>query len=81
MARNYEVLAMLIPNGGYTQIGEDYEGIEFLECEPITRKQYEEGFAKYDVLQAQQNTDRAAAKSALLTKLGLTEDEANLLLS
>ena len=81
MARNYEVLAMLIPNGGYTQIGEDYDGIEFLECEPITRKQYEEGFAKYDVLQAQQNTDRAAAKSALLTKLGLTEDEANLLLS
>jgi hypothetical protein len=75
MAKNYEVLAMLIPNGGYTQVGEDYEGIEFLECEPITKKQYTDGFAQYDVWKAQQDADKAAAKTAAqnkLTALGLT---------
>ena len=38
MAQSYEVLSMLIPNGGYVQIGDTYEGIEFVECEPITKK-------------------------------------------
>jgi hypothetical protein len=37
MAKCYEVLSMLIPNGGYVQVGEEYEGIQFLECEPITK--------------------------------------------
>ena len=78
MAKNYEVLAMLIPNGGYTQVGEDYEGIEFLECEPITKKQYTDGFAQYDAWKAQQDADKAAAKTAAQTKLaalGLTIED------
>jgi hypothetical protein len=48
MAKSYEVLGMLIPNGGYVQRGDTYEGIEFLECEPITMALYEAGFAAYD---------------------------------
>jgi hypothetical protein len=78
MAKHYEVLGMLIPDGGYVQIGEDYEGITFLECEPITKEQYEAGFAQYDAWKAEQEAEQAAAKAsaeAKLAALGLTADE------
>jgi hypothetical protein len=81
MAKNNEVLNFLIPNGGYIAVGDTYEGIEFLECEPITKKQYTDGFAQYDAWKAEQDAVKANAKAALLTKLGISEDEAKLLLS
>jgi len=78
MAKHYEVLSMLIPNGGYVQIGEDYEGIEFLECEPITKEEYEAGFAQYDAWKAEQEAQAAAKKAAAeakLAALGLDADD------
>jgi hypothetical protein len=81
MAKSYEVLGMLIPNGGYVQIGETYEGIEFIDCEPITKKQYTDGFAQYDAWKAEQDNAKATAKTAVLSKLGITAEEAVLLLS
>ena len=81
MAKSNEVLQMLIPSGGWIQVGETYEGIEFLECEPITKAEFEAGFAQYDAWKAQQDADKAAAKAALLDRLGITADEAKLLLS
>lgn len=81
MAKSYEVLRMLIPNGGWVQTGDTYEGIEFIEAEPITKAQFEAGFAEYDALKAEQDAAKAAEKAALLDKLGITNDEAKLLLS
>ena len=81
MAKSYEVLNYLIPNGGYVQVGEDYEGIQFLECEPITKEEYEAGFAQYDAWKAEQDASKATQKAALLERLGITEDEARLLLA
>ena len=81
MATSTQVLQMLIPNGGYAASGHEYEGIEFLECEPITKVQYEAGFAQYDKWQADKDAKTAADKAALLAKLGITADEAKLLLS
>ncbi len=81
MAKSREVLQMLIPNGGYIYSGQTYEGIQFLECEPITKKQWEDGFAQYDAWKAEQDATQAAAKAALLDRLGITADEAKLLLS
>ena len=81
MAKSSDVLTMLIPNGGWFQSGETYEGIKFLECEPITKKQFTDGFAKYDAWKAEQDATKATAKAALLERLGITEDEAKLLLS
>jgi len=81
MATSSQVLAMLIPNGGYVQVGTEYEGIEFLECDPITKAQYNAGFAQYDNWKAEQDASNAAAKSALLDRLGITAEEAKLLLS
>jgi hypothetical protein len=78
MAKGFEVLEMLIPQGGYVQYGEEYEGIQFLECEPITKAEYEAGFAQYDAWKAQQEAEAAAAKAAAeakLAALGLTADD------
>ena len=78
MAKSYQVLSMLIPNGGYVQTGETYEGIEFLECEPITKKQYTDGFAQYDAWKVEQDATQAAAKAtahAKLAALGLTVED------
>ncbi len=78
MATSIQVLGMLIPNGGYVQTGTEFEGIVFLECEPITKKQYTDGFAQYDAWKAQQDADKAAAKTtaqAKLEALGLTADD------
>ena len=78
MAKSYEVLGMLIPDGGYVQVGEDYEGIQFLECEPITKEEYEAGFAQYDAWKAEQEAAQATAKAsaeAKLIALGLTTDD------
>ena len=78
MATNSQVLAMLIPDGGYVATGEDFEGIEFIDCEPITKAQFEAGFAQYDNWKAEQETkaeaDKASAQ-AKLAALGLTADD------
>ena len=81
MATVSEVLNMLIPEGGYIAVGEEYEGIQFLDCEPITKAQFTAGFAQYDAWKAEQDSKAEADKAALLAKLGITADEAKLLLS
>ena len=78
MATSINVLGMLIPNGGYVQTGTNYEGIEFIDCEPITKKQYTDGFAQYDAWKAEKDAEEFAAKEAAqakLTALGLTADD------
>lgn len=80
MATGGEVLRMLIPEGGYAITGNDYEGIQFIEAKPITKAEFEAGFAKYDAWKAEQEATKAKAKADLLAKLGITEDEAKLLL-
>jgi|LakMenEpi03Aug12_release.lakeMendotaPanAssembly.Ray.scaffolds.fasta_scaffold238547_1 hypothetical protein len=75
------VLAFLRPEGNYIQIGDTYEGIEFLEgCRPLTKEDYEAGFAQYSALKSQQEADKAAARAALFARLGITAEEAALLL-
>lgn len=75
------VLEMLIPNGGWACSGVEFENIQFLECEPITKEQYEKGLKDYPKWKAAQEKKASDTKSALLTKLGITQDEAKLLLS
>ena len=82
MAKHYEVLAFLRPKGNYVQLGEDYEGITFLDgCEPFTKKEYLDAFAKFDQMKAQKEAEEITAKAALLNRLGITAEEAKLLLS
>jgi hypothetical protein len=81
MATGADVLTMLIPQGGWLIRGDEYEGIEWLECEPITKTQFTAGFAQFDSWKAEQDAKTEADKAALLAKLGITADEAKLLLS
>ena len=78
MATTVQVLGMLIPDGGYVAVGDEYEGITFLECEPITKAQFEAGFAQYDSWKAEQDAQMAADKASATAKLealGLTADD------
>jgi hypothetical protein len=78
MSQGDEVLEMLLPEGGWIITGNEYEGIQFLECEPITKKQFEAGFAQYDAWKAQKDAKAKADKEAAeakLAALGLTADD------
>lgn len=78
MATPAEVLSFLIPDGGYVLTGDSYEGLTFVECEPITKKEFTDGFAKYDAWKANQDklrADKKAAAEAKLVALGLTAED------
>lgn len=82
MAKASEVLQMLIPTGGWVIVGDDFDSIRYDEgVTPITKKQFDDGFAQVDAWKAETDAQRAAAKAALLTRLGITAEEAALLLS
>jgi hypothetical protein len=82
MAKGYEVLRMLIPTGGWAIQGNDFDSIVYDEgVKPLTKAQFDAGLADYDVWKAEQDSKAEADKAALLAKLGITADEARLLLS
>jgi hypothetical protein len=75
-----EILQMLIPTGGCAAYGTEYEDIVFLEATPITKAEYEAGVLAYPAWKAAKDAEVAATKAALLARLGITADEAALLL-
>jgi len=81
MATSQQVLSMLIPNGGWVQVGDTYEGITFLECDPITKEEFEAGFVEYDSFKLAQENAKESKKLEILDRLGLTAEEALALLS
>lgn len=81
MARGGEVLSMLIPTGGWVITADDFDSIRYDEgVTPITRKEFDEGFAKFDSFQEKQDAEKAKNKAEILNLLGITADEAALLL-
>ena len=82
MAKAGEVLTMLCPNVEFVLIGQEFNDIDWLGAKaPITKKQFTDGFAQYDAWKAEQDAAQVSAKTALLDRLGITADEAKLLLS
>jgi hypothetical protein len=82
MANASEVILMLCPGVEYTLIGDKYEDIDWLGQEaPLTKKQFTDGFAKFDAWQAEQEAIKEQSKAALLDRLGITAEEAKLLLA
>jgi len=76
-----DVLAYLRPNGGWVIWGQDFDTVRYDEgVEPITKQELEKGFADYDAWKLEQDTARATQKQAVLDRLGLTAEEAQLLL-
>jgi len=81
MARGGEVLSMLIPTGGWVISGDDFDSIRYDEgVTPVTKEQFENGFAAFDAWKAQQDAQKATARQAVLNRLGLTEEEVQLIL-
>ena len=78
MATGVDVLTLLRPEGGWIIYGDDYDSIQWISGEPITKAQFTAGFAQYDAWKAEQVAAEAAAKAAAqakLTALGLTVDD------
>jgi hypothetical protein len=81
MATSAEVLDMLIPNGGWTIIDNNFDSIIYDSgVTPVTKAQFDAGFAQYDAWKSAKDTKATTDKAALLAKLGITADEAKLLL-
>jgi hypothetical protein len=78
MAKGYKVLEMLCPNTEWVIKGDDFDSIQWIKGEQITKAEFDAGFAQYDAWKAEQDTkaetDKAAAQ-AKLAALGLTADD------
>jgi hypothetical protein len=79
MAKGYEVMEMLCPQGGWILIGDDFDSITWVDDRPrCTKAEYQAGFAQYDAWKAEQEAAQATAKAAAeakLAALGLTADD------
>lgn len=81
MATGGNVLLMLCPEVEWTIAGDDYDSIVWGSEKPaITKKQFEDGFNKYDAWKAQKDAEKANAKQAILDRIGLTADELKIIL-
>jgi hypothetical protein len=81
MTKASDVLIMLLPEGGWVTHGDNYEDITFIEAKPITKKQFEDGVAKYDSWKFEKDAKIEADKTALLNKLGISVEELRSLFS
>ena len=81
MVEGSEVLAHLIPTGGWVIYENDFDSIVYDEgVTPVTKKQFDDAFKIVEKVKADKALAIAAQKTALFEKLGITEDEARLLL-
>jgi hypothetical protein len=68
------------PDAEFVLIGDEIEWLDENQTEP-TSSEIDEAFAQYNTRKAEQDAAKAAQKAALLDRLGITEDEAKLLLA
>jgi hypothetical protein len=83
--KNYliEAIKSLRPNSEFSFVGDDYSTIKWdiLDGTAPTLKQVEDEIAKLKAGEAAEMQSKAAAKAALLERLGMTAEEAALLLA
>ena len=78
MATGVDVLTLLRPEGGWIIYGDDFDSIQWIYGEPVTKLEFEAGFAQYDSWKAEQDAQAATDKAnatAKLEALGLTADD------
>jgi len=79
MTTGANVLEMLCPNIEWTIYGDNYDSIIWHSGQaPITKAEFEAGFAQYDAWKVEQDEAKAQAKAsaeAKLEALGLTADD------
>lgn len=78
MATGSEVLSMLCPSTEWVITGDDFDSIQWIKGEPITKAQFDAGFSQYEAWKTEQDAATIAAKElaqAKLAALGLTTDD------
>lgn len=78
-----KAIRSLKPNSEFVFQDDDYSTIEWhtLEGKAPTQAEIDAEIARLQAADETKAADKAAAKAALLERLGITSDEANLLLS
>jgi len=81
MSKVNDALNYLIPNGGWTIYNEDFATLTYDEgVQPITKKQLDDALKIIDKVNADKELAKATQRQAILDRLGLTADEAKLIL-
>jgi len=81
MAKAVDVLNYLLPDGGWTIQGEDFDSITYDQgVRPVTKDAFDGAFAIVDEINAGKAQQKIDAKNALLERLGITEAELELLI-
>ena len=75
-----EIIEMLRPGAEYALSNRDFSTVKFFDNTVLSQAEFDAGFAQYDTWKAEQDAQAAADKAALLTRLGITEAEARLLM-
>jgi hypothetical protein len=78
-----EAIKLLRPTAEFSYTDDDYSTIKWdvLEDDAPTQKEIDTAIKKIKANELTETANKAAAKAALLERLGITEDEAKLLLS
>ena len=77
-----KALTSLSPNADWTLRGGDFDNIEWhCDCPKPTLDELVAESARLDEVHLKEKADQESAKQAILDRLGLTADEAKLLLS
>jgi hypothetical protein len=80
MTRLVEVLQFIRPGAEFYVSDDQLTWTDETQSQP-TEAEIETGFAEYDAWKAEQDDAKAQTKAALLDRLGITAEEAQLLLS
>ena len=78
MANGRDVLEMLCPDKEWVIYGDEYDSIQWIKGEPISREEFNAGFAQYDAWKAQQEAETEAKRVSALSKLaalGINEND------
>lgn len=78
-----KAIKQLRPTAEFSYIEDDYDSVkwDFLEGTAPTKKEIDDTIKEIKANEITDAESRAAAKAALLARLGITEDEARLLLA
>jgi hypothetical protein len=75
-----KAIQFIRPNAEFTLLGDDLEWLDKAQIQP-TESEIEAGWVAYQAAQAAEAQAKAQAKAELLERLGITADEAKLLLA
>jgi hypothetical protein len=82
MATGAEVMKYLRPNHGWAIYGDDFNSIIYDEgVTPLTKKEFDDTLKNIDTILLSEAQAKETQRQAILTRLGLSAEEAALLLS